>query len=133
MLPRLLLDTHIAVRWLIDDKRLSRAQFRVLETAVRRTELIALSAFTLLEIAVLASNGKLKLKAGLKGFFDDLQGNPVFRVLPVTYEIALDVAALGSLRDPADRAIVATARIHRLQLVTSDRRIIESKLVPVVE
>ena len=92
-----------------------------------------MSAFTLLEIAVLASDGKLKLKAGLNEFFDDLQGNPIFRVLPLTYEIALDVAALGSLRDPADRAIVATARIHRLQLVTSDRRIIESKLVAVVE
>ena len=133
MLPRLLLDTHIVVRWLIDDRRLSRAQVRAIDTAVRRTEPIALSAFTLLEIAVLASDGKLKLKAGLNEFFDDLQGNPIFRVLPLTYEIALDVAALGSLRDPADRAIVATARIHRLQLVTSDRRIIESKLVAVVE
>lgn len=36
-------------------------------------------------------------------------------------------------RDPADRAIVATARVHRLRLVTSDQRIIESKLVPVIE
>ncbi len=38
-----------------------------------------------------------------------------------------------SLRDPADRAIVATARMHRLVLVTSDQRIIESKLVTTVE
>jgi PIN domain nuclease of toxin-antitoxin system len=37
------------------------------------------------------------------------------------------------VRDPADRAIVATARVHRLLLVTSDQRIIESKLVPVVD
>ncbi len=133
MLPRLLLDTHIVVRWVIDAKRLSRAQFKAIETAVRRTEPVALSAFTLLEIAVLASDGKLKLKTSLNEFFDDLQANPVFLVLPLTYEIALDVAALGSLRDPADRAIVATSRIHRLRLVTSDRRIIESRLVPVVE
>jgi PIN domain nuclease of toxin-antitoxin system len=47
--------------------------------------------------------------------------------------VALDVAALRVLRDPADRAIAATARVHRLRLVTSDQRIIESKLVPVVE
>jgi PIN domain nuclease of toxin-antitoxin system len=39
----------------------------------------------------------------------------------------------GGLRDPADRAIVATAQVHRLRLVTSDRRIVESKLAPVVE
>jgi PIN domain nuclease of toxin-antitoxin system len=36
------------------------------------------------------------------------------------------------LRDPADRAIVATARVHKLRLVTSDERIIESELVPVI-
>jgi len=40
---------------------------------------------------------------------------------------------LGALRDPADRAIAATARAHRLRLVTSDHQIIESKLVSMVE
>jgi PIN domain nuclease of toxin-antitoxin system len=58
---------------------------------------------------------------------------PTFRILPLTYEVALDVASLSVLRDPADRAIAGTARVHRLRLVTSDQRIIESKLVPVVE
>ena len=75
----------------------------------------------------------MKLKAGLNQFFEDLQGNPLFQVLPLTYEIASEVALLGALRDPADRAIVATARIHRLQLVTSDQRIIESTLVRVIQ
>jgi PIN domain nuclease of toxin-antitoxin system len=92
-----------------------------------------MSAFTLLEIAILASEGRLAFKAGLDEFFADLQANPVFRVLPLTYEIAAEVAVLASLRDPADRTITATARVHRLRLVTSDRRIIESNLVPVVE
>jgi PIN domain nuclease of toxin-antitoxin system len=48
-------------------------------------------------------------------------------------EPALDVADLELLRDPADRAIVATARVHRLRLLTSDQRIATSGLVPVVE
>jgi PIN domain nuclease of toxin-antitoxin system len=132
LLPRLLLDTHVAVRWLIEAKRLSREQFRALEGAVRRAEPVALSAMSLLEIAVLTSERRLKLP--LEDFFGDLQANPLFRVLPLTYEIALEVASLGSsLRDPADRTIVATARVHRLRLVTSDQRIIESKLVPVID
>jgi len=131
LLPRLLLDTHIAVRWLTDAKRLSREQARILEASVRRAEPLALSAATLLEIAVLASQGKLALKMTINEFFDHLQAGP-FQILPLTYEVAAEVAALGSLRDPADRAIVATARIERLRLVTSDQRIIESKLVPVV-
>ena len=52
----------------------------------------------------------------------------------MTFEIATEVAALGdSLRDPADRAIVATALVHRLTLVTSDQRIIDSRLLTVIE
>ncbi|MBV9677388.1 MAG: type II toxin-antitoxin system VapC family toxin [Acidobacteriaceae bacterium] len=133
MLPRLLLDTHIVVRWLGDIKRLSREQARVLERAVQRAEPIALSATTLLEVAVLVSERKLTLKMSLDEFFGILQSNPIFRVLPITYEIASDVFSLVTLKDPADRAIVATARVHRLQLVTSDERIIESRLVPVIE
>ena len=63
-----------------------------------------------------------------------LDTNPIFRIIPLTSDIAQEVAALGgSLRDPADRVIVATARINRLHLLTSDQRIVQSDLVPVVE
>lgn len=128
-----MLDTHVLVRWLIDAKKLSRAQLRALESAVQRGEPVALSAISLLEIAVLASGDKPALKISLDEFFEDLNSNPTFRILPLTSEIALDVAWLSVLRDPADRAIAATARVHRLRLVTSDQRIIESELVQVVE
>ena len=132
MLPRFLLDTHVVVRWMIEARKLSREQLRVLEGAVRRTEPVAISAISLIEIAVLTNDRKLKLP--IEDFFDELRANALFRLLPVTYEIAAEIASLGcSLRDPADRAIVATARVHRLRLVTSDQRIIDSKLVPVVE
>ena len=133
MLPRLLLDTHIVVRWLSDIKRLSREQARVLEKAVQRTELVALSTMTLLEISILVSERKLTLRMSLDELLGILQRNPIFRILHVTYKIASDVLSLVMLKDPADRAIAATARVHRLQLVTSDQRIIESKFVPVVE
>ena len=94
---------------------------------------MALSAISLLEIAVLASGEKPKLKLSLDEFFQALSSSATFRIFPLTYEVALDAALLSVLRDPSDRAIVATARIHRLRLVTSDQRIVESKLVPVVE
>jgi len=132
LLPRLLLDTHIVVRWLIDDRKLSRERLRVLQSAVRRTQPVGLSAMSLLEIAVLTGQGKVRLKSSLNELFEILQGNPVFAVLPLTYEVASEAALLGNLGDPADRTIVATARVNRLSLVTSDQRIIKSKLVPVI-
>jgi PIN domain nuclease of toxin-antitoxin system len=130
LLPRFLLDTHVTVRWLIEARKLSRDQIRVLEGAVRRSEPLALSAISLLEIAVLTSERKRRLNASLNELFNQLQ-SPVFQILPLTYEVATEAASLGNLRDPADRAIVATARLHRLTL-TSDQRIVESKLVAVV-
>jgi len=123
----------VLIRWLGDRRKLSRTQLRALESAARRGEPVAVSAVSLLEIAVLASGEKPMLKLSLDEFFQDLSSNPVFRILPLTYEVALDVASLSLLRNPSDRAIAATARVHRLRLVTSDQRIIDSKLVQVVE
>jgi PIN domain nuclease of toxin-antitoxin system len=132
--PRLLLDTHIVIRWLLEPRKLSKAQLGALEAAVRRGEPVAISATSLIEIAVLASEEKPRINVHLGQFLADLDSNPVFRILPITCEIATEVGALGgSLRDPADRTIVATARVHRLRLVTSDQRIIESKLASLVE
>jgi PIN domain nuclease of toxin-antitoxin system len=93
----------------------------MLEAAVRHAEPLALSAVTLLEIAVLTSQGKLELKMTIDGFFDHLLAGQVFQILPLTYEVAAQAASVGGLRDPADRAIVATARVERLRLVTSDQ------------
>jgi PIN domain nuclease of toxin-antitoxin system len=132
--PRLLLDTHVVLRVLTDTKKLSREQRRYLQAALGRTEPVALSAITLLEVAVLLGDRSQRIRRDPHELFSDLQANPVSQILPLTFEIASEVISLGGiLRDPADRAIVATARVHQLRLVTSDQRIIESKLVPVIE
>lgn len=129
----LLLDTHILLHWLKGSKGLSREQLRALRLAVAHTQAMAFSAITLLELATLARGRKVAFKEGFNRFLDDLQRNPLFRLLPLSYEIAVEVASLAALQDPADRVIVATARIHRLRLVTSDQRIIDSNLIPVID
>ena len=129
---RFLLDTHIVVRWLSEPRRLTREQKRALEVTVHRGSQVAVSAMSLLEIAALF--GKDRLAGSMTAIFEKLETDPVFVLLPITLEIATEVATMGgTLSDPADRAIVATARVHRLRLVTSDQRIIESKLVSVVD
>jgi PIN domain nuclease of toxin-antitoxin system len=130
---KLLLDTHILVRWLATPKKLSRDQLRVLRDSVRERESLAISAVTLLEIAVLFGEGSARSDVDPGELFRELESNPAFQILPLSVEVAAEIAAIGpALRDPADRAIVATARVHRLRLITADERIIESKLVPVV-
>ncbi len=132
MNPRLLLDTHILVRWLDDRKKLTREQLRGMESSVRNRTPLAFSAVSLLEIAMLVGDRRLALRTPLDRAFARIKADPEFQLLPMTFEIALDAAHLGILRDPMDRAIAATARIHSLTLVTSDQRICDSALVPVL-
>jgi PIN domain nuclease of toxin-antitoxin system len=130
--PRFLLDTHIVIRWLSDTKKLSREQHRVLDDTSRAGEYFGVSAFSLIEISLLYE--RQRLTAGLELLFRELDTNPALRIIPLTTEVAREVFDMGdALRDPADRIIVATARVHRLRLLTSDQRIIDSDLVPVVE
>ncbi len=133
MQPRLLLDTHILIRWLFESRKLTRTQTQAMESAARRGEPLAISALTLLELAVLTNGVRPALEVALDEVFRILRAGSSFQILPLTFEVAQEAGWLDSLRDPADRAIVATARVHRLRLVTSDQRITDSTLVSVVE
>jgi PIN domain nuclease of toxin-antitoxin system len=133
LILRFLIDTHIVVRWLVAPKKLSREQARVLADAVRRREPVGVSAITLLEIAAIFGKGGSRRDADANQVLGVLESDPGFEIVPFTLDAAAEMAALGPpLRDPGDRAIVATARVCGLRLITSDQRIIDSNLVPVV-
>lgn len=86
----------------------------------------------MLELVGVIESGRVKTR--MRDIFEQLSLESRFPVLPFTIEIAAEMALIGpSLRDPVDRAIVATARVHRLQLVTSDQRIAASRLVAVID
>ena len=130
---KLLLDTNVVIRFATDPGKLSREQKRVIADHERTGCPFGISAISLMEIAILHADGSTRIKGDLRRLIDLVDENPLFRILPVTVEIAQEVAAFcGFVRDPADRALVATARVHRLKLLTADQRIAESQLVPVI-
>lgn len=130
---RYLLDTHILLWWLHAPRKLSPEQLRVLRKAVSRGELLAYCATILMEIAVAHGAGNRKGPSIAEQILQKLECETAIVVLPITFEVARELASLGpALPDPNDRLIVATARVHRPTLITSDERIIKSKLVPVV-
>jgi len=126
------LDTNVVIRWLSEPRKLSREQARVLADAEKSGEAVAVSTITLFELVGVTESGRVK--ARVQDIFEELGASSMFQILPLTVEIATEVALMGrTLRDPADRAIVATARVHRLRLLTSDQRIIDSRLVAVID
>lgn len=79
------------------------------------------------EIAKLAQLGRIAV---------DLDDPEVVRVLarvhvwPLTREIARISARLDFRGDPADKLIAATSVVHKVPLVTRDRALLKSKIVP---
>jgi len=126
---KLLLDTH-AVIWAVEgDARLgSKARKRLEETPL---DSIAISDISLLEIALLASKNKISFRTSTKSFLLGL--SQYCTVLPIDPSIASEAATLKLPQgDPFDRVIVATARRHKLTLVSRDKQITASKLTKVV-
>src|SRR5580658_10377989 len=100
---------------------------------MRRQDSVGVSAITLLEMAFLVSGGNRRKAYEIHQVLDEIESNPAFQVLPLTVEISREVTPLiGLLPDPSDCVIVATARVHGLRLLTSDQRILDSNLTPVV-
>jgi PIN domain nuclease of toxin-antitoxin system len=126
-------DTHVVVRWLVDDRKLSREHVRVLERCERTGERVAMSAISLWEIAKLVERGRLELRQSLDESLGHIEASALFEVLPLTSRIAIESTRLGRVfpTDPVDQIIAATARCHGLVLLTSDERIIESGAVSV--
>lgn len=55
------------------------------------------------------------------------------RVLPITVEVARISTALDFHSDPADELIAATSVVYGIPLMTRDRKIRGSQMVPLVE
>ncbi|MFK5922423.1 MAG: type II toxin-antitoxin system VapC family toxin [Verrucomicrobiota bacterium] len=86
---------------------------------------IALSPISIVEVAQKQTKGKLELTAPLEEWIDRALFSGI-KLLPITADIACDAYRIPDFHgDPADRIIAATARRHRLTLITSDKLILK--------
>jgi PIN domain nuclease of toxin-antitoxin system len=125
-----LLDTHAWVWWVLGDfKALGRSVGEALD-ALAADARPAISDISLWEVATLVSRGRLELDVPLAEWFRDAASPQTVQILPITAEIATEVAELPAAftRDPADRIIVATSRVLDRPLVTRDGPILRSRL-----
>jgi PIN domain nuclease of toxin-antitoxin system len=114
------LDTHMLVALMTGDVTPA-------ELACAVHQPLAISDIVLWELAMLVRRGRLKT---------DLQG-PKFRawlrhltVFPISLEIAQQSTQLDFSSDQADEIIAATSIVENIPLLTRDRRIRKSRIVP---
>lgn len=125
-----LLDTHILIWWVNGGHRLSPVQQEVIESASAEAPLLV-SDISLWEVATLHSLGRIELTIPLRVWLDKAVAPPLVRRYGISPAIAAELATLPDSfhRDPADRILVASARVLGATLLTQDRRIIDAALV----
>lgn len=111
---KLLLDTHAALWWQSEDRRLGREARKAIAVA----DVVWVSAATGWEAALKVANGRLRLR---EPFTITLMADD-FTELPVTLKHAQECQRLPRHHgDPFDRLLVAQARVEGATMVTHNR------------
>ncbi|MEJ7623414.1 MAG: type II toxin-antitoxin system VapC family toxin [Pyrinomonadaceae bacterium] len=117
------LDTHILVASLAGDLT---ARERVLVT----NDSLAVSDIVFWELAKLIQLGRLKLDMDSVAFRRSLRH---LTIVPITIQIARKSTSLDFASDPADEIIAATSIVEGIPLLTRDRKILKSRIVPLAK
>jgi PIN domain nuclease of toxin-antitoxin system len=93
-------------------------------TAIDSADVLAISAVSCCEVALLVEQGRLIFDRDVLAWIQHTLAMPRVTLLPLTPEIAVGAARLlWPYKDPADRLIMATSVIHHAPLITKDARI----------
>jgi PIN domain nuclease of toxin-antitoxin system len=121
-----LLDTHAFLWAATDEDRLSIRAARAIHTTPY--EQLAISDVSLLEIGLLLHIGRISFNGSPATVLGHILS--YVSVLPITLEIAIAAPTLALPHgDQFDRIIAATAKIHRLPLITKDANITDASVV----
>ena len=120
----IILDTHIWVWWVHNDKKLTNEQHKWIKD--NEPHGLGISAISCWEIAKLVELKRLILPEPTGDWFDQALNYPGILLLNLTPQIALESTQLPPAfhNDPADQIIVATARVYDCSLLTADTKIL---------
>lgn len=122
----IVLDTHVLLWWGNGNGSLSpQAAAAIQAERDRDAGRILVSSITAWEIAMLVEKGRLDLTTDVNTWLSTLNELPQVEFVPVNNGIATHSVTLpGEFdKDPADRIIVATARLASAALVSADAKI----------
>ena len=121
-----LLDTHVLL-WLAEGLPDLPESSRVRIDPAARQGGLAVSAISFWEVAMLAARHRISLSLPVSSWRDMVLESAGISELAVTGDVGIESVLLpGRLHeDPADRLLIATARLQGLRLITGDERILE--------
>ena len=129
-----LLDSHVWIWWVTGQKNLAPAKRARLDELAEAGTPPFLSAISLWEAQMLYRKKRLTLAINFPVWLTEASDPVVVQVLPIDTSVVLALDELPDRfhGDPADRIIVATAKVHGMALMTDDKAIRKSRVVKVV-
>lgn len=124
-------DTNALIYYSTSQRHLSKRALAAFEGAAQRQALIYIPAVALWEVSNLERTGQIKLGQPFHQWLAELLAQPGFEVAPLDAEIVAEARNYGFNNDIFDAAIIATAKVKDLPLITRDTAIIDSGLVEV--
>ncbi len=123
----IVLDTHAWVWWVSKPEKLGRKAAR----AIFKADRIGVPAISAWEVSMKAAAKKLRFDRPYEAWIDEaLAADSRVELVPLLARISVEAVRLSwPHADPADRMIVASARVLDAPLVTADAAIRESRLV----
>jgi len=123
MAARYLLDTCAILFVAEKTTDLSAATLELIDAAPPGA--VYVSAMSVAELACLQERGRIRLKHHWRAWWDALLKRTAWTCLPITAEIMAEAYSLPHPihADPADRILIATARVEKLVVVTTDGKI----------
>lgn len=120
----LLLDTHVWWWSLTEPENLSATAVEAIKAS--KPDQRAIASISVWEFAMMAAKKRIELKVSALKWLHQAIYHSGIRVIELSPEIAVESCNLpdNSQKDPADRIIVATARIHGMTLLTKDENIL---------
>ena len=113
----IVLDTCALVFWTLDPDNLSKKA----QASIRKAKNLAISSISIWEIGIKTARGKLEIPISLEDYVQRLKKVDNLDIIPVDEIIWVEnVSLTWQHRDPADRTIVATAKLTDSPLITSD-------------
>jgi len=128
---KFLLDTHIWIWSVSEPGRLSRRVAKELDSAQNQ---IWLSPVSIWETLLLHRKGRLRISEGFSTWVTKALTAMPLSEAPLTFEVAEALSTINLPHsDPADLFLAASAKVFGLTLVTSDRNLIRTSEISVME
>lgn len=122
----LVLDTHVWLWFVSGNAALHKDAVSEITKAAFAGS-VFIPAISVWEISMLQARGRITLSKPLENWVEEALNLSGFLLYPLTPAVSVESCRLpGELHaDPADRMIIATARIENATVMTRDKRILE--------